>query len=104
MAQELRRLVGHFQDAVHLMGRNILLAAAHQVDGLEQLVERDMAFLEYRTHSHRELATAGGTLVEAMTLNAFRVLLGKLSAHARQPVMLPNGAAVGAVGAIPDNS
>ena len=66
MAKEPSGLVGHFQGAVHLMGADALLAAAHQVHGLQPLVKRDMAFFKNGAHAYREPATAIGALVQAM--------------------------------------
>ena len=88
MAKEPSALVGHFQGAVHLVGANALLAAAHKVDGLQPLVERNVAFLKNGAHADGELAFAVRALVEAVALNALWVLLRGLGADASQLVGL----------------
>jgi hypothetical protein len=55
-----------------------------------------VAFLKDRAHANRELATAGGALVKAVTLQALGVLFGRLRADASQLVMPVHGAAIGA--------
>jgi hypothetical protein len=56
--QKPRRLVGDFENAVELMGRDTLLAAGHQIDGLEHLVQRHAGMLEHGADLDGELAFA----------------------------------------------
>src|ERR1700730_6703533 len=47
--------VSYLQRAVELVGADALLAAGHQMRGLEPLVQRDMTALEYGPDRHCEL-------------------------------------------------
>src|SRR5690606_2675089 len=67
---------------------------SHEVNSLQPLVERDMAFLEDRAHADGELTTAVRALVEAVPLDAVRVLLRRLGADALQCVVLFHRTAV----------
>ena len=58
------------------------------MDGLQPLVQRQMAFLEDRAHADGELLTAVAALVQAVTLDTVRVLLRRLRADAYQLVVL----------------
>jgi hypothetical protein len=57
-------------------------------------MERQVAFLEDRTHANRELAPASSALIEAVALDAVRVLLGRFRADTRQLVVLIDGTAM----------
>ena len=61
--QEPCRLVLDLKDAVQLVGADTLFAGAHEVDGLQPLRQRQVAFLEDRTNADRELLAAVGALV-----------------------------------------
>ncbi|ERP87271.1 hypothetical protein Q669_10935 [Labrenzia sp. C1B10] len=74
MAQEPSRLDRDFQNAGELVRADALLRGTHQVDSLKPLMQRDMAFLEDRANTHRELLTALTTLFQAVTLYTFRIL------------------------------
>ncbi len=56
--QKPRRLVGDFENAVELMGRDTLLAAGHQIDGLERLVQRNAGMFKDGADLDRELLLA----------------------------------------------
>ena len=62
---EPRRFVLAVQDAHKLMAADTLLAAAHQINGLQPLVQRNMAGLEHRPDFHGELALAGAAAIQA---------------------------------------
>lgn len=94
MGQEPSRLERDFQNAVKLVGADTLLAGAHQVDCLQPLVQRDMAFFEDRADANRELLAAFAALLEAVALNAFRVFLGRLGVDAFQLVDAAHAATV----------
>ena len=81
-----RRIILDFEDTAKLMGANALLAAHHQMNGLEHLVQRQLGILKHRADLGRELLAALATLLEAVADSAFRVLLARLAAHARQIV------------------
>ena len=74
MAKEPSRLVSDLQSAVHLMGRDTLLAAAHEVDGLQTFAERDMGRLKNGADAHGELATAMAALLETGANAALLIL------------------------------
>lgn len=54
------------------------------MDGLKPEMQRQLAFFKDRADANRKLATAIGALIEAVTFNAFRVLLGRLRAQLRE--------------------
>ena len=83
-----------FQDAVKLMAADALLAGHHQVNGLQPLVQRNVAFFKDRANAHSELLAALCALFEAVALDAFRVLLGCFGANASQRIDLAAVAAV----------
>src|SRR6185312_10657798 len=80
--KEPRRLVADLQNAVELVSRNALLAARHEIDGLEHLVERHTAMLEHGADLYRELLAALAALFQAVADCAFRRLARRLAAHA----------------------
>lgn len=79
----------HAERAGELVAADALLAAAHQVHGLEPLVQFDMAGLEHRADRHTALLAAGVALVEARP--------GRGAAHALHAI---RAAAVRADGAV----
>src|SRR5882724_12039187 len=58
MEHEPRSLVGDAKGPMQLMGAHALLTTAQEVDGLEPLMQRDMAALEKRADRNREVAAA----------------------------------------------
>src|ERR1700730_4749069 len=58
MLHKPRGFVSYLQRAVELMRADALLAAGHQMRGLEPLVQRDMTALEYGPDRHSELTLA----------------------------------------------
>src|SRR4029079_19012821 len=58
MAHEPRGLVADIERAVQLMGRDALLAAAHQMEGLQPLVQGDFGTLHDRPHGDSEIFAA----------------------------------------------
>lgn len=61
-------LVRHTEHALDLLATDALLAGAHQVGGLEPLVERHLAVLEHGANGHAELAAAVLALPQARTV------------------------------------
>ena len=59
-----------------------LLAAAHQVDGLEPDMQQDLAVLENDALADRELPPAVVALAQAVPDHPLRVLLAGLRPHA----------------------
>src|SRR5437899_1726364 len=51
-------LVGHLQDAVELVRATALFGAAQEINGLQELMQRDAAMLEYGANLDRELLAA----------------------------------------------
>ena len=64
------------------------------MDGLQPLVQRGVAVLEHRADADRELLAAMAALLEAVALDAFRVLLAGLGADALQGVDAIHAAAM----------
>ena len=65
VAHEPRGLESDAKGAVELVRADALLAARHQVEGLQPEVQRNVALLEDGADGHPELAAAGIALVEA---------------------------------------
>lgn len=68
MAHEPRRLVGHLDRAVELVGADALLAPAHQVEGQQPLVQGHMALLQHGADRDRELTLAIVAVIEALAV------------------------------------
>ncbi len=81
------------------MAAYALLAGYHEVNCLKPLVQWNVAFFEDCANAYRELLAAFRALLEAVTFDAFWVLLRRLGANAVQDVDFIAVAAVGAVGA-----
>jgi len=94
--EEPRSLKRNLQHPVKLVGANALLAGANKVDCLKPLVQRQVAFLKDRPDANGELLAAflRTALVEAVALDALRVLAGRLGANASQLVVPANGPAL----------
>ena len=63
VAQEPRALDRDAEHAVELVAADALLGSAQQMDGLEPLVQRDLALLEDRADLDGELLPASGALL-----------------------------------------
>jgi hypothetical protein len=63
MGHEPRRLVLHTQDAHKLVAADAFLAAAHQIDSLQPVVQRNMARLKHGANLDGELALAGAAAI-----------------------------------------
>lgn len=69
------------------------------MNGLQPLVQRCVAVLENRANADGKLLAAVAALLQAVTLDAFGVLLAGLGANALQGIDPIHAAAVGANGA-----
>lgn len=65
MGHEPRGFVAHAQDAHEFMVGNVVLRGREQVRGVDPLVERNVASLEYRSYSYAEGFLALPALVDA---------------------------------------
>src|SRR5207248_8490669 len=81
VGKEPSRFVGDFENAMQLVGRDTILAARHEVDGLKHLMERDAGVLEHGAHFHGEL-----TLAATAAPKADADALGRVSLDLREPL------------------
>src|SRR5690348_13318290 len=86
--QEPCTFVSDFQNAVHLVRRNALLAGRHEMHGLQALVQRDMGGLKHGADAYGELLPAVIALPQAKSG------LAALPYDALQPAGAINGAAM----------
>ena len=70
--QEPSGLHAAIEHPLDLAGADALLAGAHQVDGLQPQMQREMAVLEDRADPHREGLAAGVALPQARTAGLAR--------------------------------
>jgi hypothetical protein len=93
----------YLKDASQLVRRDSLLAAAKKMEGLKQLMQRQMARLKDGPYAYRELLQALAALLEPVAFDPFWVLLVLLSANTLEDVDFLPVSAVRAYRAIRPN-